>query len=179
MSSVALLQPLCSTTKSSGLTKEWTNATCRDTWGAGGGRKLGLPLLPRATSTSWRPSTPSPSWGGWRGRGGPRRWGRPPVTLMVISDRPLGQARVFTWGGYLHNLENSPHLQKPWRIVDIFMLIWGFVEIFILILKFVEILMQMGQLIGSRFSLNKVSPWFHRFSSQNNAKKSVFWVRPG
>ena len=37
MSSVALLQPLCSTTNSSGFTKEWTNATWRDTWGPGGG----------------------------------------------------------------------------------------------------------------------------------------------
>ena len=34
-SRVAALQPLCSTTNSRGFTKEWTNATCRDTWGSG------------------------------------------------------------------------------------------------------------------------------------------------
>ena len=83
------LQPLWRTTKRSGLTKEWTKATWRETLGS---RRRWIASWtlpsPRETSTSWRPSTPSSSWPGWRGRAVPRRSGRPPWSPGTSSPSP-------------------------------------------------------------------------------------------
>ena len=87
------LQPLWRTTKRSGLTKEWTKATWRETLGSRR-RWIASSTLPspRETSTSWRPSTPSSSWPGWRGREVPRRSGRPPWSPGTSSPSPLPPA---------------------------------------------------------------------------------------
>ena len=94
---LAYLQPLWRTTKSKGLTKEWTKATWRETW-----IKeffvveiirlntwwAWVTLSPHETLTSWHPSTPSSSWQGWPRREGPRRWGRPPWSPGTSSPSP-------------------------------------------------------------------------------------------
>ena len=83
------LQPLWSTTKSKGLTKEWTKATWRETclrWCIQ--NRVDDCLSPHETLTSWHPSTPSSSWQGWPRREGPRRWGRPPWSPGTSSPSP-------------------------------------------------------------------------------------------